>query len=317
MPGAAFHLTSRTNGHEHWWLEDWLRSAIVNIVGESLRRTDTRLVAFTIMTNHFHFTVRQGTDPLSRFMQPVCRRVALLVRRVHGREGRIFERRFRDTPCADADHLRQAIYYIHRNPVKAGFCSSATDYVWSSACAYLGVRPAPSIDSIAQPPLTPALELFARTAGATAEDMYAGYQEFARWREACDALDEDQAKPPAPVFPWGDIYATRHFRVTPPPEVYIKKPDLRDVVHQGLRELAPDLDLEMLRFRRGPQQLSVIRNAIIIRAISAGHTGVTVARFLNVSETTVSKVANAIYHERWLRNAARNGNSASLEKDVK
>jgi REP element-mobilizing transposase RayT len=151
LPGAAFHLTARTSGHEHWWADDKLRNSVVGIVSDALHRTDARLVAFTIMTNHFHLTVRQGIDPLARLMHPVCQRIALLVRRAHGREGHIFERQFRDKPCASADHLRQVIYYTHRNPVKAGMCAEANEYVWSSACAYTGVQSPATDDEVIRP----------------------------------------------------------------------------------------------------------------------------------------------------------------------
>ena len=251
------------------------------------------------MSNHFHLTVRQGTDPLARFMHSICQRTALLVRRIHGREGHIFERQFRDKPCSGPDHLRQVIYYTHRNPVKAGMCAEAGEYVWSSACAYTGVRPPPTDYEIVRPALTPALELFARTAEASVQEMHAGYLEFVRWRVACDALPPDVPRPQGPQFPWGDVYASDHFRVQPSPETFSGKVDLRDLVRHALAELAPGVDLELLRMRRGPVQLTALRREIIRRAISAGHRGIAIARYLNVSEATVSKIANQFYRERW------------------
>jgi REP element-mobilizing transposase RayT len=298
LPGAAFHLTARTSGHEHWWADDKLRSAVTGIVRDGLRRTDTRLIAFAIMTNHFHLTVRQGYDPLARLMHPICQRIALLVRAVHGREGHIFERRFRDKPCSSADHLRQVIYYTHRNPVKAGMCADASAYAWSSACAYTGLRRASTDDELLHPALTPALELFARTAEANVQEMHAGYLEFARWRTACDALPAGVRRPDGPLFPWGDVYSAQQFRVLPPPEGFTTRPDLRDLVLQALAELAPTVDLQLLRLRKGPRFVSAVRHQIITRAISAGHRGVTIARFLNVSEGIVSRVADEVYRKK-------------------
>jgi hypothetical protein len=43
--------------------------------------------------------------------------------------------------------------------------------------------------------LTPALELFARTAEASTQEMQAGYLEFARWRMVCDALPHGVVSP--------------------------------------------------------------------------------------------------------------------------
>jgi transposase len=55
----------------------------------------------------------------------------------------------------------------------------------------------------------------------------------------------------------------------------------------------------LLRVRRGPARVVAVRREIIRRAIAAGHRGVVIARYLNVSEATVSKIANEFYRARW------------------
>ncbi len=294
LPGAAFHLTSRTNDKQHWFDAD-VRSAIVHIVAHTLKRTDAQLIGYAIMSNHFHFIVRQGVAPLARLMQPICRRTALHVRRKLARDGHIFARPFFDKPCANADHLRQALYYAHRNPVEAGMCMQATDYAWSSHHAYAGtVATCQAEHALPALRLTPMPDLFACTADATAEDMYAGYMRFSRWREECDQLPEGVPRPPGPVFPWGDVCWAQRFRPMPlVGDRYV--PDLRDLVLQGLRELAPETPLEVLRLRRGGRAMTAVRWEIIARAIAAGHRAVAIARFLNVSETTISRVADRVF----------------------
>src|SRR5690606_28499612 len=96
------------------------------------------LFAYVIMPNHLHLVLRQGEEPLWRFMQPYLRRIAIQVQRTHEREGRVFERRYRDRYCADADHLRTAILYTHLNPIRAGLCSDPREYPWSSHLAWVG-----------------------------------------------------------------------------------------------------------------------------------------------------------------------------------
>jgi len=42
-------------------------------------------------------------------------------------------REYWDRYMRDARHLAQTIRYIHENPVKAGLCLRAEDWLWSSA----------------------------------------------------------------------------------------------------------------------------------------------------------------------------------------
>ena len=296
LPGAAFHLTSRTSGHDPWWSDPQSRNSIAGFIADALRRTDAQLIAFAIMANHFHLLVWQGCAPLARLMHSLCCRTALMVRKKHGREGRIFERAFRDKPCADSEHMRNIIYYTHRNPVKAGMCNDFGEYPWSSFHAYSGTRAVCQAEhGVPLVPITPALELFATSADCSIEDMHAGYLRFAEWRGRCDQLPDDVRRPPGPLFPWGDMWWSR--RITPaPPEVHRR--DLRDIVLNTIRELAPWLDFDVLRLRRGGPEVTAVRHAAIARAIAAGHPGAQIARFLNVSDCTVSRVADRVFRAK-------------------
>ncbi|MGH7467008.1 MAG: REP-associated tyrosine transposase [Longimicrobiales bacterium] len=289
-PGCVFHLTSRSSGREHWFDEE-LRDDIVRVIRDALHRTDARLIAFVIMSNHMHLIVKQGNAPLARLMQPVGRRTALLVQKKHGRSGHILERGFHDRECASSDHLRQAIYYIHRNPVKAGLCAVASEYHWSSHHVYCG---APASLREGSPAITPALELFAASANATTHDLYAGYDQFADWRRRCDALPPDVAHPRGPVFPWGDLCWSRDFHRTPIRDDSSRR-DLCDIARQTIREIAPGLTLDLLCVRGGGRLTTITRREIVARAKAAGHCGAAIARYLNLSETTVSRVATTVF----------------------
>jgi putative transposase len=288
LPGTAFHVTARTIGHEPWF-DDLLCERIVGFLNIALARTDARLLAHALMPTHLHLIVHQRVAPLAQLLQPFLRQCALLVQRAANRQGYIFERRYRAKPCTDADYLRDVIAYVHRNPVAAQLCQEPAQYRWSSHAHYCGVAPALTPP---QPKVSVVCELFAASEQEAASDRSAGYLRYYNWRDRCANLAEGVPQPRRPEVAFGSAFWARDFVSLP--RNPLRRPDLRDIVLRALQELAPTLDLDTLRLRRGGRTVTAIRREVIRRALLSGHRGVDVARILNVSETTVSKVATDV-----------------------
>jgi REP element-mobilizing transposase RayT len=281
LPGGAFHITARTHNGEFWF--DDLRNELADIIAMGFGRTDASLLAFGIMTNHFHLIVRQGNAPLSQLMHPICQRAAYAVHRRFKRKGYVMGYRYFDTPCRDESHLRTAIMYTHRNPVEAGMCKEAWEYRWSTDAAYREATV--TVPKIAA--FRPAVELFA--SGLPDRTVQQDYADFYAWYDACKKLGPDELLPRAPGVTPGDGYWLRNFEVQPQTEHHIL-PDLRDVVLRALAVLAPGMTLEQLRTTGYSKSSAALRDAVIEWALRAGHRPVHIARFLNTSDSTVSRV---------------------------
>jgi REP element-mobilizing transposase RayT len=280
LPGCAFHITARTHSGEYWFEE--LRSEIVAIIGSALKQTDALLLAYTIMTNHIHLVIRQGDAPLAQLMHPVGQRTAYAVHRRCKRSGYVLGYRYFDVPCRDEAHLRNAIMYTHRNPVEAGLCSEATEYEWSSALAY-----ASSGDSLRVPALKPALELF--KSGLPDRTARQDYSDFYSWYDTCKRLAPDAPRPYSPGVTDGDVFWMQHFGSM---HAGVERPraDLRDIALRTLADSAPDITLDLVRTRAYSRPLIAVRDAIVVRALRAGHRSIDIASFLNTSDSTVSRV---------------------------
>ena len=57
--------------------------------------------------------------------------------RKYKRVGHLFQDRYRSEPVEDDAYFLMALRYIHRNPVKAGFCEKPEEYLRSSYREYL------------------------------------------------------------------------------------------------------------------------------------------------------------------------------------
>jgi hypothetical protein len=233
------------------------------------------------------------------------------------REGFVFERRYRDRPCADPDHLRNAIVYTHLNPVRAGLCSTPDEYAWSSHRAWVGDV---AVTGTRQIELTDSLQLFATGPRRTTAELRADYVAFMEWRCAFDhwLLLEAEGKapgcsPPSPPVGQGDAHWKLYLCARPPGfdahgvsgepvtgDVDPLRPDLSAIAGQVLEESEPGLDARVLRSRWGGPVYVRARHLVIRRASALGYRNAQIAAYLRLSATAVSDVVTADRKRRLL-----------------
>lgn len=294
MPGMAFHITARTQGKLPWF-EEPLRDRIEQHIQEGVQSSDARLLAHAVMPNHFHMVIRQGMDPLGWIMQPIMRRIALLVQRRFDLAGHVFERRFRTTICENAEHVRRAIIYTHVNPEHAGICATE-EYRWSSAVLY-----AQDAASDADCPIAVAyaLKLFGDKPNLSDVQLRACYRRYLAWRVEKDRREKagERIVELEPIAPAGDAYFLQHFCAMPPAN---RRPtaDLRDKAMELLRDIAGSTTVDILRRQRLNRSLTEIRRQLIASLLQHHYRVIDIARFLRISDSAVSRIA---IHMRYAR----------------
>lgn len=308
MPGVIFHITARTLRSERLFTPA-LRTAALHEVGAAVPGSRVRLLAVAIMSNHLHLVVQQGPRPIWALMQPLLRRLAHRIQRTHDRPGPVFWRTYAAAPCLDPSHARNAIAYTHLNPVRAKLCDDPAAYPWTSHALYAdrGGRPPrelAGVRAVVDP--AAALPLFARDPRAAAPDLRADYAAFLRWRLAADRAaatggpepslaepdvrnewrEGDWAPGLSPLFhaPAGSAPGDGDPNGAP------AGLDLASLARAVVAAEAPELSVEALRGRFGGRTHSRLRRLMIVRLHRAGHRNVEIARFLDLSESAVSKV---------------------------
>lgn len=300
LPGVPFHVTARVQGHGPLFrgVERYIAARIV----AAPRRSDASLLAFAVMPNHLHVLLLQGRQPLSNFMQPLLRTIALLVQRRDRAEGHVFERRFHAAPCLDPDYFRHAVAYIHLNGVRAGLCTNVDEYEWCSHAAY---RATGDVAFGIDPAIENVLRLFAARDNERLQQCARNYRAFLDWRCAMDAhiqreCDGIAGTPPVrPCTLGGDNHWTRNYaaaamRRTHPGHARI---DLRDIARATIDDAAPGMELEQLRSGDRGKALVRVRRRFVLRAAAAGHRGGAIARFLSISPSTVSSIRSTAQNE--------------------
>lgn len=266
-------------------------------IGEESARSGCDLLAFAVMPNHLHIVAVQGARPLAALMHPLLRRLALLVHARHGTEGHVFQRRYHSVPCTDPDYLRNAIAYVHLNPVRAGLCAEPDQYSWTTHLEYCAI--ASTVNSPRRG-FVGGLELFSPFLRASPADLQDGYRSFLQWRLFLDQcagrakVEHGMDGQAAPPTTGGDIYWAERFGSSCTSLVERRRPhppllDLRDLALRFLAGVDPDMTLDQLRSGYRSRALVTVRRQFINRAKETGHRHCSIARFLHVSDVTVSR----------------------------
>jgi REP element-mobilizing transposase RayT len=128
----------RGNGRQNVFLRDQDREAFLGFMGELKAARPFNLYAYCLMSNHLHLLIRPLVSTISTIMGILLTRYAKHFNRMLGREGHVFEERFRSYPCERDNYFRRSVRYIHLNPVRAGIVSEPADWPYSGHREYLG-----------------------------------------------------------------------------------------------------------------------------------------------------------------------------------
>ena len=133
VPGLPHHVTQRGNRRADVFLDAEDRHLYLELLREYSTRHRLLLCDYNLMTNHTHLIVVPETEfALSDALRDTHGAYASTFNRKYGFTGHLWQARFYSC-VLDDEHLRHAVRYVERNPVRAGMVARAEDYPWSSA----------------------------------------------------------------------------------------------------------------------------------------------------------------------------------------
>lgn len=132
FPGAISHAMSKGNDSmpifENY--DDCIEFLV--ILADVKMRTGLIILAYCLMTTHFHLLAAVAQCTLGSIMQQVLSRYSHWFNWRRERHGHVFQDRYKAKLCLDDSYLSQVLPYIHRNPVNAGIVADPADWRWSS-----------------------------------------------------------------------------------------------------------------------------------------------------------------------------------------
>ena len=143
---ACYHVSCRGNGRQHIFLADSDRKKFLELLTRSIEIYEVRLIAFVLMTNHFHLIVKTPRANLKDLMRHFNISYTAYFNKRHGRSGHLYQGRYKAF-LIDADSYLLAVSrYLHLNPVHTKQLINSSEeqkreqlraYQWSSYPDYI------------------------------------------------------------------------------------------------------------------------------------------------------------------------------------
>ena len=89
-PGAYYHVMNRGNRGEDIFLSDKDRKVFLDGLADSCETYRIKLIAYVLMSNHFHLLVQTPQANLSEFMRHFLVTYTVRFNRRNGRTGHVF-----------------------------------------------------------------------------------------------------------------------------------------------------------------------------------------------------------------------------------
>lgn len=121
--------------------EDFIRG--MNDIALTVLGFDISILAFCLMSNHFHFILYGTREQCLKFAEEYKRRCAMRMRQAYGCVQGLQNLKLQVNYIDTEQYLENAIVYVLRNSLAAGICMIPYFYPWSSLAAYFngGTKP--------------------------------------------------------------------------------------------------------------------------------------------------------------------------------
>jgi putative transposase len=134
--GIVYHALNRAVARLPLFEKEADYGAFDRVLHEAHQRTPTRILAYCVMPNHWHFVLWPKADgELTRFLRWLTLTHTMRWQAHHhtGGTGHLYQGRFKAFPVQSDEHLLTVLRYVERNAVRANLVKRAEDWTWSSA----------------------------------------------------------------------------------------------------------------------------------------------------------------------------------------
>lgn len=133
-PGLLHHVIVRGMERKNIFQDEKDYKDFIGRIEKVIARTETKIYAWSLMSNHVHLLIKIREKPLSEIMRRILTGYAISYNRRHKRVGYLYQGRYKSIVCEEEQYLLELLRYIHLNPVRAGIIKTIIEldkYSWT------------------------------------------------------------------------------------------------------------------------------------------------------------------------------------------
>ncbi len=128
VEGGWYHVYNRVSSGEPVFADANEANEFIEIVRDVKRRDGWTIIAWCLMSNHYHLVIRTSSVPLWRGMHGIQNGFSRGFNRRHGRTGALWQSRYKANYVGDQGYLDRLVLYVHLNPVNGGLVGDPVEY---------------------------------------------------------------------------------------------------------------------------------------------------------------------------------------------
>ncbi len=153
VPGVLQHVMARGIDGYDIFQDERDREAFLERLAAVVEWARAELLAWCLMSNHFHLLMRPRGELLAPIMRRLMTGYAVWHNRRHRRRGHLFQNRYKSIVVEEDPYFLELVRYIHLNPVRAGLVETmqALDrYPYTGHAVIVGRReyPCQNVDEV-------------------------------------------------------------------------------------------------------------------------------------------------------------------------
>lgn len=136
MEKRYYHISTKGTSTDLFLDEEDFRQVVFILALVFCRNSGVEVVAYCIMNNHIHIIVYGVGETVERCFLELKKMYSMWFAHKYGKSKIWARNPHKIRQCEDIEDLKNCIGYVYANPVKAGLCTNAFYYPWSSISAH-------------------------------------------------------------------------------------------------------------------------------------------------------------------------------------